>query len=126
MKRLMLRAVVLVLAVAGAACGGGDDSSSAGAELGPPSAANGEKVFESTCLACHGQDGVGIDGLGKPMPGSAFIASLSDTELVDFVKTGRSASDPDNTTGVDMPANGGRDLSEQELVDVVAYIRTLG
>ncbi len=61
------------------------------------------------------------------MPGSAFIASRSDSELVDFIKAGRATSDPDNTTGVDMPVKGGNPaLTDQDLYDIVAFIRTLG
>lgn len=127
-KKLLILVSVLLLALA--SCGGsdsGDEASNDGgdASVGAPDAANGEKVFSNTCVACHGQGGVGIDGLGKPMPGSTFIAGLSDDGLADFILVGRASDDPANTTGVDMPAKGGQDLSEQEVVDVVAYVRTL-
>jgi cytochrome c5 len=60
------------------------------------------------------------------MPGSPFITEQSDAALINFLKEGRDASHPDNTTGVDMPPRGGNDnLSEQDLVDVVAYMRSL-
>lgn len=131
-----LLAIVAAFVLAIAACGGGDDDSSGTTDNGSNGggtaamagdAANGEKVFASTCVACHGEAGVGIENLGKPMPGSAFIAGLSDEELVVFIKAGRGPGDPENTTGVDMPAKGGNpSLSDQDLFDVVAYIRTLG
>ena len=116
-----------------ASCGGddsgsdGDGDSAAGPiEVGPGDAANGEAVFGRNCIACHGAAGVGITGLGKPMPGSAFIAGLSDTELIRFIKEGRSPDHPDSTTGADMPPKGGdSSLTDQDLADVVAYIRTL-
>ncbi len=131
-KKLVI--LIGVLALVFASCGGGDDSSSSDSAddatpvvAGPGDAANGKKVFSSTCVACHGEAGVGIEGLGKPMPGSAFIAELSDEELATFIKVGRGPGDPDNTTGVDMPAKGGNPaLSDQDMADVVAYIRTLG
>jgi mono/diheme cytochrome c family protein len=130
MKRLAILAAVLAVAVA--SCGGSDssgddtDGDAAPAVVGPADAANGAKVYDSTCVACHGRGGSGIEGLGKPMPGSPFIASLADDELVAFIKEGRSSDHPDNTTGIEMPAKGGNtNLTEQELVDVVAYIRTL-
>ncbi len=134
LKRLTIVAVALTLGLAG--CGGGDDggsdadtggSAAAPVEIGPGDAANGETIFSSTCVACHGERGVGIEGLGKPMPGSEFITGLSDSELVVFIKEGRGPSHPDNTTGVDMPPKGGNpSLSDQDLADVVAYMRTLG
>jgi disulfide bond formation protein DsbB len=131
-KKLLIAIAALLLATA--ACGGSDSGDSGDSGDGDTSttaaltgdAAKGETAFV-TCAACHGPAGEGIEGLGKPMPGSAFIASLSDDELVVFIKTGRSTSDPANTTGVDMPVKGGNPaLSDQDLYDITAYIRTLG
>ncbi len=132
LKRLMIVAIALTLALAGCGGsddGGGDDGGEAAApiDVGLGDAANGEAIFSSTCVACHGERGVGIEGLGKPMPGSEFITGLSDGELIAFLKEGRGPSHPDNTTGVDMPAKGGNpSLDDQDLADVVAYMRTLG
>ena len=132
MKKRFVIAAALFLVIG--ACGGDSEPSSEPAGSDPTAtataagdAANGETLFEATCVACHGQGGVGIEGLGKPMPGSAFINGLSDAELVSFIKTGRGTSDPENTTGVDMPAKGGNpSLNDQDLADIVAYVRTLG
>jgi disulfide bond formation protein DsbB len=60
------------------------------------------------------------------MTTSQFIASKSDPELLDFVKQGRPVTDPLNTTGVPMPAKGGNPaLTDEQLFDIIAYIRTL-
>ena len=133
-KKLFILIACFALAIA--ACGGSDDSSDGGGSgssnggdtpVAAPDAGNGEKIFESTCVSCHGPGGEGIEGLGKPMPGSAFLDGSSDDDLVAFLKVGRGTGDPDNTTGVDMPAKGGNpSLSDQDLADVVAFIRTLG
>ena len=132
-KRLLVLILALVMAVA--ACGGGDSddggsSSDSGgddvAAASGPDADNGKSVFDRVCVACHGPGGEGIEGLGKPMPGSEFIAGLDDPGLIDFIKTGREVDDPLNTTGVLMPANGAQDLTDDEVADVVAYIRTFG
>jgi len=86
----------------------------------------GQELFVATCAACHGQAGQGIPGLGKDMTTSQFIADRSDAELVEFIKVGRDPSDPLNTTGVAMPVKGGNPaLSEDDLFDIVAYVRTL-
>ncbi|MCP4308758.1 MAG: cytochrome c [bacterium] len=133
-KKLIILGAALILAVA--ACGGddsddnggggGSDTTVAGGDEATGDAAKGEELFV-TCAACHGPAGEGIEGLGKPMPGSAFIAGLSDDELVVFIKEGRGTGDPENTTGVDMPANGGNPaLSDQDLLHIVAFIRSLG
>ena len=70
--------------------------------------------------------GEGISGLGKDMRASQFITGKTDTELVEFIKIGRNPGDPLNTTGVAMPPKGGNPtLSDEDLTDIVAYIRAL-
>lgn len=87
---------------------------------------DGQQLFSATCAACHGPAGEGIPGLGKDMTTSQFIAGQTDAELVDFIKVGRDPSDLLNTTGVGMPSKGGNPaLSDEDLLDIVAYIRTL-
>jgi len=103
------------------ACGGGG---AAATPSGDPAA--GETVFLSTCASCHGPDAKGISGLGKDLTTSQFVKDQSDTELVAFVKQGRPGSDPANTTGVDMPPRGGNPaLTDADLANIVAYVRTL-
>jgi mono/diheme cytochrome c family protein len=89
-------------------------------------AAAGQELFAGTCAACHGLKGEGVEGLGKDMTASEFIASRSDAELVEFIKVGRAPDDSLNTTGVAMlPKGGNPALSDEHLYDIVAYIRTL-
>ena len=77
-------------------------------------------------LECHGPDARGIQGLGKNLRSSEFVKGLSDDELVEFIKKGRDTSDPANTTGVAMPPKGGNpSLTDQDLYDIVAYIRSI-
>ena len=122
---------VLLFALAGCGGGGADSAASSAsaseATVAPAGdAVHGEELFTATCLACHGIGGVGIDGLGKDMTTSEFIKGLSDAELLAFVKVGRPTSDPANTTGVDMPLKGGNPaLTDENLLDIIAYIRTL-
>ena len=102
----------------------------AAAEGAAPVASAGDaekgKALFVTCAACHGPNGEGVTGLGKPFTTSEFIASKTDAELVEFLKVGRAVGDPLNTTGVAMPPKGGNPaLTDQELLDLVAFIRTL-
>jgi cytochrome c5 len=86
----------------------------------------GKEKFTATCSACHGPAGEGIPGLGKDMKTSQFIANKTDQDLVEFIKIGRDLSDPLNTTGVAMPPKGGNPaLNDDDLYDIVSYIRTL-
>lgn len=128
MKKTLLPiiAMLLILAFVLTACGG----SSAPTEPPPTPAPAGDPVKGKelfvTCAACHGPNGEGVEGLGKDMTASEFIAGKSDAELVEFIKVGRAPDDPLNTTGVAMlPKGGNPALTDEDLNDIVAYIRTL-
>ena len=87
---------------------------------------NCEALYQTTCFACHGTNATGLPGQGKDLTTSAFSRSLTDEQFVAFVKEGRDVNDPLNTTDSDMPPYGGNPaLSEQDLFDIVAFIRTL-
>lgn len=96
------------------------------AALPVDSAAHGRDLFVSSCAACHGPTGQGIPGLGKSLLNSWFVASMDDESLHEFVKRGRPATDPANTTKVPMPPKGGReDFTDSDLRDIVAFVRGL-
>lgn len=136
-KKVMLIVSLFVLLFGLAACGGGGSAPAASdapappaqedavaASLGDPEA--GKAQYDMICVACHGPSGEGIEGLGKPFTTSTFLAEKSDAEMVEFIKVGRPSSDPLNTTGVDMPPKGGNPaLTDQQILDIIAYVRTL-
>lgn len=88
--------------------------------------AHGNKIFMASCAACHGKDARGMTGLGRDLIASEFVQSLDDDALLAFLLKGRDPSDPLNTTKVAMPPKGGNPaLSEDDLLDVIAYLRSL-
>lgn len=137
MKRKTLRMLVVPIAIMASlglvatACGDdgnegakSDDTTQQAGNGG--ASGDGEELYLGTCQSCHGADAKGLDGLGKDLTTSEFSIALSDDELVDFIKKGRSSSDPENTTGVDMPAKGGNPaLTDDDMHAIVAYLRTL-
>lgn len=143
MKRFALLMSMLIFALALAACGGDEEPTptptiapTATAAAVPATAAPeavavgdvalGQEVFSTTCAACHGPAGEGVQGLGKDMTHSEFIAGLSDAELLAFIKVGRRIDDPLNTTKVDMPPKGGNPaLTDEQLINIIAYIRSI-
>lgn len=86
---------------------------------------HGESLYV-TCAGCHGADGEGIEGVGVALAANDYIRNQSDDELVAFIIAGRAADALDNVSGLAMPAWGGNtSLNEQNLIDIVAYLRTL-
>lgn len=89
-------------------------------------AAAGREIFLTTCAACHKADGTGLPNLGKSIVKSDFVATQTDAEMEAFIKKGRPAGDPMNTTRIPMPPFGGRtSMSPTELRGVIAYMRGL-
>jgi disulfide bond formation protein DsbB len=127
-KLFIILLLGIMMALALVACGGGDSGSSedesSTVSAGDP--AKGEEQYNQVCIACHGPGGEGVEGLGKPFTTSEFLKTHNDEEMLAFVKTGRPISDPDNTTGVDMPPKGGNPaLTDEQILDIIAFIRTL-
>ena len=103
-------------------------------EAAPPATAEapkgdpvvGKNAFIVYCSACHGPDAKGRPNLGKNLTTSQFFGSKTDAELITFVKTGRLITDLLNTTGVPMPPKGGNPaLTDQDIANILAYVRTL-
>lgn len=97
----------------------------------PPSvpvgdATKGRSLWMATCMGCHGDQGQGIPGQGFDLRGSEFVSSKSDAELLNFIRQGRMPFDPASRTKIQMPARGGNPmLKDGDLLDIVAFIRTL-
>lgn len=101
------------------------DSTSLVSAYDPEVVEQGQTLFV-TCSACHGVDARGLPNLGKDLVASEFVGGLSDADLLTFVKTGRPVWDSANTTGVDMPPKGGNPaFTDDQLLSIIAYIRTL-
>lgn len=140
-KRVVVFTIVILALVALAACGGDDKPEEAAAPTAQPAAekpvaaapaapvgdaANGGKIFATACVACHGPEGKGVTGLGKDLTTSEWVGQQTDEQLVEFIKKGRDAGDALNTTGVAMPPKGGNPaMSEQEVADIVAFVRSI-
>jgi len=119
--RVLILLAIFVPFVLAVACGKGGPPPPS-----PEQVAAGQQVFLGTCATCHGKDANGLPRLGKGLHYNEFVKSKSDEELVAFIKTGRPAADPLNTTGVDMPPKGGNPaLTDQNIADVIAYVRSL-
>ncbi len=134
MKRLLtVSSILLLFTLILTACGGDGGDGDNGQVADQPTeevhtgdVSAGDDKYHEVCVACHGPEGEGMEGLGKPFPTSEFLKTVNDQDLLDFIKVGRPTGDPDNTTGVDMPPKGGNPaLTDEQILDIIAYIRTL-
>ena len=125
-KITLLTLIIASIAFLIAACGPGAPAATPTPTEPQGDAAAGKTAYLGTCIACHGPDAKGVTGLGKDLTTSAFVKDKTNAALIEFVKTGRPASDPLNTTGVDMPPKGGNPaLSDTDILNIVAYLRSI-
>lgn len=116
-----------------AGCGGNDQTSSSTTSkpqttpvLAAGDATKGSTLFTQYCSACHGPDAKGIKGVGKDLTHNDFVMGMTDEQFLAYVNAGRAVDDPRNTTGIAMPPKGGNPaLKDQEIMHIIAYVRTL-
>jgi disulfide bond formation protein DsbB len=85
----------------------------------------GQELYLHACAACHGPEAAGIENLGNSLVDSDVL-DMPDAEAVAFVRKGVSLTDERNSSGLVMPASGGRpDLSDEELLSILNYVRSL-
>jgi mono/diheme cytochrome c family protein len=80
-------------------------------------------VYAVQCVACHGADAKGVEGLGLSLVESELVAGSSPDELVAFLQAGRQPGSPDSVTNVPMPAFAW--MSAADLAEVAGYIKSL-
>jgi mono/diheme cytochrome c family protein len=101
----------------------------AGFDLGlAQSAAEGQKLYVTYCSSCHGDKGRGDGAAGKALPvkpadhtDGKLMNSFSDEFLLNIISKGGTAGGKSSF----MPAWGGV-LKENQLKDLVAYLRSIG
>lgn len=86
---------------------------------------SGKRVFHNACMVCHGPEGDGVPSLGKPLRNSAFVQTQSEDELFQLIVDGRLPTDPANTTGSLMPPRGAVELNDQQVHEVILFLRSI-
>lgn len=123
MKRtLFLMAALLLILVSGlAACSSSASEETAPSSTGAGDPVAGEKIYARVCMTCHGPNGEGVSGMSRNMTQSELIASQTDQGLVEFIKSGGAPGEP----LVMLPKGGNPALTDKNLYDLVAYLRSL-
>ena len=95
----------------------------------PPNAKNGEKIYKSGCIACHGANGTGAP--------ETFTEFKRPDTFPDFTRCDQTTPEPSSTWKAVIvhggPARGfsqimpafGELLTDEQINDVIAYLRTL-
>ena len=126
-----LMSVTLPVVILTVAIGTGRPSPGAGGQGGSlvshadsPTLA-GQRVYQSTCMVCHGPDANGVPMLGKPLRNSEFVQTHSDDDLFQLIAEGRAPTDPANTSGILMPPRGAQNLGDEQIQSAIAYLRSI-
>jgi cytochrome c oxidase cbb3-type subunit 3 len=76
------------------------------------------------CYTCHGQNGVGVTGLGPALGDAEWLHSDGSYDaIVAQILKGVSAGE--SKTGVAMPAKGGSAITDDQARAVAAYVYSL-
>jgi mono/diheme cytochrome c family protein len=82
----------------------------------------GKKVYFEQCLSCHQADGLGVQNMNPPLVKTKFI--LGDKyQLIQIVLNGMSGETEINGDIYHNVMAPHRDLSDQQIADVLTYIR---
>lgn len=121
-RRLLRGLGALAIAAALLGCPAEEGEEAPGSEA----LTRGGELYQTNCSVCHGADARGVPGLGKNLTTSEFVAERSIDEMVAFLKEGRAADHPLNTTGVLMPPKAGNPtLTDEQLADIAAFVKSL-
>ncbi|ALW87633.1 c-type cytochrome [Deinococcus actinosclerus] len=105
---------------AGEAAAGGTSDSAAGDTEAAGDAQAGQTVFAGNCAGCHGANGQGQIG-----PSLVTADGPKSWTLAQFTTTLREGKTPDRELSATMPRFGEAQISDTQIADLQAYIKTL-
>ena len=82
----------------------------------------GKKVYETSCMNCHMQDGKGLEGAFPPVAKSDFLRKNSN-EIIDVLTKGQSGEIKVNGVTYNGVMPSVEYLSDKEIADVLNYIQ---
>lgn len=101
----------------------GHHTTAGNVQPGPKAAiARGKKVYASTCLPCHQADGGGVPRLNPPLTKSDYVTGDS-SYLISILLKGLNDEIEVNGEYYGNPMPAQAQLSDQEIADVLTYIR---
>lgn len=89
---------------------------------GSAMANDGETVYKSKCLMCHGAGGKGTV-MGVPLAGNAFMSSSSDQVIAEVIQKGREGgAKMYKNIALGMPA---QQLADEDVSALIGYLKSL-
>lgn len=85
--------------------------------------ANGQKIYSSSCIACHGANAAGIEAMSSP--NLTVLASWYMARQLEYFQDGIRGAHPQDTYGAQMVPFAKMLVTDQAIADVIAYIETL-
>jgi mono/diheme cytochrome c family protein len=84
------------------------------------------EIYAAYCQACHGEGARGLQNLGLNLTTSQFVAKRSDSDLIAFLREGRSPDAKDSVTKKLMPGmKNYAGFAEEYYAKIVEHIRKL-
>jgi mono/diheme cytochrome c family protein len=120
-KSCVSTALLFILVLGLTACRSGVSEGTAAPSTRAGDPIVGEGIFAGACATCHGSRGEGIAGLSGDMTQSKLIADNTDRELIEYIKIGGAPG----AQPVMLPKGGNPTLNDENLSDIVAYLRSL-
>ncbi|HEX7387647.1 MAG TPA: cbb3-type cytochrome c oxidase subunit II [Castellaniella sp.] len=99
-------------------------STPAAATVASFDAANGSKLFASTCAACHGAQGAGVPGVFPPLAGNPVVNDKDPSEHVRVVLHGLHGRAINGTTYAAQMPSFAAQLSDAQIADIIDHERT--
>lgn len=140
-------ALLAAAAISVSACGGGEQQQAEAAPETPaptvaeapaampgemPEGVTAEMVAEGNtlfhgagiCYTCHGQNGVGVTGLGPALGDGEWLHSDGSYDAI-AAQILHGVTATESKTGVAMPAKGGSSITDDQVKAVAAYVYSL-
>ena len=89
----------------------------------PAKMAEGKKLYDGACIACHEEDGSGAPRIYPPLPGNANLQSADALSTLRVILDGaQTVTTPRAPNKGSMPAYAAK-MTDQQIADVTNYIR---
>jgi mono/diheme cytochrome c family protein len=101
----------------------GDNASGSKVAADDPGMKAGGAIYRDQCAACHALDGKGVSGLFPSLAESSVLRSSDPRSAIRIVLRGARSVATDKSPGAPGMPSFGKELTDQQIADVLTYVR---